>query len=54
MILLHKVFVPDNLDKMMSELRAVIASGWVGEGTEGAGLRASATTDRRLRQRYRP
>jgi dTDP-4-amino-4,6-dideoxygalactose transaminase len=32
MILLHKVFVPDNLDKMMSELRAVIASGWVGEG----------------------
>ena len=32
MILLHKVFVPDNLDTMMSELRAVIASGWVGEG----------------------
>ena len=32
MILLHKVFVPENLDTMMSELRAVIASGWVGEG----------------------
>ena len=34
MILLHKVFVPENLDTMMSELRAVIASGWVGEGSK--------------------
>lgn len=32
MIPLHKVFVPKDLDKMMGELRAVIASGWVGEG----------------------
>jgi dTDP-4-amino-4,6-dideoxygalactose transaminase len=32
MIPLHKVFVPENLDGMMEDLRAVIASGWVGEG----------------------
>jgi perosamine synthetase len=32
MIPLHKVFVPDDLDPMMNALRAVISSGWVGEG----------------------
>jgi dTDP-4-amino-4,6-dideoxygalactose transaminase len=32
MIPLHKVFVPENLDAMMADLRGVIASGWVGEG----------------------
>jgi dTDP-4-amino-4,6-dideoxygalactose transaminase len=32
MILLHKVFVPQDLDPMMAELRKVIESGWVGEG----------------------
>lgn len=32
MIPLHKVFVPENIDPMMDDLRSVISSGWVGEG----------------------
>lgn len=32
MIPLHKVFIPDNIDPLMLDLRSVISSGWVGEG----------------------
>ncbi len=36
MIPLHKVFTPPDADALMSELRRVITSGWVGEGPQVA------------------
>ena len=32
MIPLHKVFMPQDLDEVLNPLKAVLESGWIGEG----------------------
>ena len=44
MIPLHKVFMPVDMEPMMSELRRVLASGWIGEGPQVAKLESEFRT----------